>query len=155
MSTLINPTALQGSIADGGIASITWTPSTDSKVKGYSIYMLSPQRVLVGYAPYGKPEFKFAFSNESLTEKLIEMSSYLENAFLYQLEKRTQYIFSVVSYNDETENTPEDGPKINMYYDTRPIFDSMSLKPNPAFTKETLLISAGITEQIESIITTS
>ncbi len=155
IQSITDPTALQGSIAEGGIASITWTPSTDSKVKGYSIYMLSPERVLVGYAPYGKPAFKFAFSNESLTQKLLEMSSYLENAFLYQLKKRTQYVFSVVSYSDDLENTPEDGPKINMYYDTKLVFSSMSLKPNPAFTKETLLISTGITEEINSIITTT
>lgn len=155
VQAISNPTNLQGSITDGGIGSITWTGTTDSNVLGYSIYMLSPMRVLVGYSPYGKPLFKFAFENNSLTDKLIEMSTFLQDTFLYQLEPRKQYTFAVVSSNKEYENVPEDGPKIHMYYTTSVSFKSFSLKPNPVYTKESLIISAEVTENIDSTITTS
>lgn len=155
IQAISNPTNLQGSIGDGGIGSITWTGTTDSNVLGYSIYMLSPMRVLVGYSPYGKPLFKFAFENNSLTDKLIEMSTFLQDTFLYQLEPRKQYTFAVVSSNKEYENVPEDGPKIHMYYTTNVSFKSFSLKPNPVYTKESLIISAEVTEKIDSTITTS
>lgn len=155
IQAISNPTNLQGSIGDGGIGSITWTGTTDSNVLGYSIYMLSPMRVLVGYSPYGKPLFKFAFENNSLTDKLIEMSTFLQDTFLYQLEPRKQYTFAVVSSNKEYENIPEDGPKIHMYYTTNVSFKSFSLKPNPVYTKESLIISAEVTEKIDSTITTS
>ena len=155
IQAISNPTNLQGSITDGGIGSITWTGTTDSNVLGYSIYMLSPMRVLVGYSPYGKPLFKFAFENNSLTDKLIEMSTFLQDTFLYQLEPRKQYTFAVVSSNKEYENVPEDGPKIHMYYTTSVSFKSFSLKPNPVYTKESLIISAEVTENIDSTITTS
>lgn len=155
IQAISNPSNLQGSIGDGGIGSITWTGTTDSNVLGYSIYMLSPMRVLVGYSPYGKPLFKFAFENNSLTDKLIEMSTFLQDTFLYQLEPRKQYTFAVVSSNKEYENIPEDGPKIHMYYSTSVSFKSFSLKPNPVYTKESLIISAEVTEKIDSTITTS
>ena len=155
IQAISNPTNLQGSIGDGGIGSITWTGTTDSNVLGYSIYMLSPMRVLVGYSPYGKPLFKFAFENNSLTDKLIEMSTFLQDTFLYQLEPRKQYTFAVVSSNKEYENVPEDGPKIHMYYTTNMSFKSFSLKPNPVYAKESLIISAEVTEKIDSTITTS
>lgn len=155
IQAISNPTNLQGSIGDGGIGSITWTGTTDSNVLGYSIYMLSPMRVLVGYSPYGKPLFKFAFENNSLTDKLIEMSTFLQDTFLYQLEPRKQYTFAVVSSNKEYENVPEDSPKIHMYYTTSVSFKSFSLKPNPVYTKESLIISAEVTENIDSTITTS
>lgn len=155
IQAISNPSNLQGSIGDGGIGSITWTGTTDSNVLGYSIYMLSPMRVLVGYSPYGKPLFKFAFENNSLTDKLIEMSTFLQDTFLYQLEPRKQYTFAVVSSNKEYENIPEDGPKIHMYYSTSVSFKSLSLKPNPVYTKESLIISAEVTEKIDSTITTS
>ena len=155
IQAISNPTNLQGSIGDGGIGSITWTGTTDNNVLGYSIYMLSPMRVLVGYSPYGKPLFKFAFENNSLTDKLIEMSTFLQDTFLYQLEPRKQYTFAVVSSNKEYENVPEDGPKIHMYYTTNVSFKSFSLKPNPVYTKESLIISAEVTEKIDSTITTS
>lgn len=155
IQAISNPMNLQGSITDGGIGSITWTGTTDSNVLGYSIYMLSPMRVLVGYSPYGKPLFKFAFENNSLTDKLIEMSTFLQDTFLYQLEPRKQYTFAVVSSNKEYENVPEDGPKIHMYYTTSVSFKSFSLKPNPVYTKESLIISAEVTENIDSTITTS
>lgn len=155
IQAISNPSNLQGSIGDGGIGSITWTGTTDSNVLGYSIYMLSPMRVLVGYSPYSKPLFKFAFENNSLTDKLIEMSTFLQDTFLYQLEPRKQYTFAVVSSNKEYENIPEDGPKIHMYYSTSVSFKSFSLKPNPVYTKESLIISAEVTEKIDSTITTS
>lgn len=155
INTILNPTNLNGVIDSNGIASITWTGTTDSNVLGYSIYMLSPMRVLVGYSPYGKPLFKFAFENNSLTDKLIEMSTFLQDTFLYQLEPRKQYTFAVVSSNKEYENIPEDGPKIHMYYSTSVSFKSFSLKPNPVYTKESLIISAEVTEKIDSTITTS
>lgn len=155
IQAISNPSNLQGSIGNGGIGSITWTGTTDSNVLGYSIYMLSPMRVLVGYSPYGKPLFKFAFENNSLTDKLIEMSTFLQDTFLYQLEPRKQYTFAVVSSNKEYENIPEDGPKTHMYYSTYVSFKSFSLKPNPVYTKESLIISAEVTEKIDSTITTS
>lgn len=155
IQSILNPTNLSGSIDPNGIATITWDSSKGNNVLGYSIYMLSPSRLLVGYSPYGKPLFKFAFENNSLNKNLIEMSTFLENTFLQKLEPRQQYTFAVVSSNKEYENLPEDGPKIHMYYNTSVSFQSFSLKPNPVYTKESLIVSAKIVEKIDSIITTS
>ena len=82
--------------------------------------------------------FEFPFSNESLTENLLELSS-LERVQFYQaIEPYTNYTFSVAAFNKYGES---DSVSINVYYETTPDITSVSLIPNPVFTEESLTIS--------------
>lgn len=142
-----NPTNLNGSIDQNGLATITWTKPTSSNVLGYKIYMTAPEQKHVGTSPYGQPLFEFAFSNESLTQNLLELSEWVEAQFSYQLKPRTQYTFAIVSYNATYENPiVTNTPKISMSYTTSIDFTSIAIKPNPVYTGELFQLSAGIEE---------
>lgn len=142
-----NPTNLNGSIDKNGLATITWIKSTSSNVLGYKIYMTAPEQKHVGTSPYGQPLFEFAFSNESLTQNLLELSEWVDAQFSYQLKPRTQYTFAIVSYNATYENPiTSSTPKISMSYTTSIDFTSIAIKPNPVYTGELFQLSAGIEE---------
>lgn len=142
-----NPTNLNGSIDQNGVATITWTKSTSSNVLGYKIYMTQPEQKHVGTSPYGQPLFEFAFSNESLTQNLLELSEWVDAQFSYQLKPRTQYTFAIVSYNVTYENPiTTETPKISMSYTTSLDFMSALIRPNPIYTGELFQLSVGIKE---------
>lgn len=148
-----NPTNLNGSIDQNGLATITWDKSTSSNVLGYKIYMTQPEQKHVGTSPYGMPMFEFSFSNESLTQNLLELSEWVEAKFSYQLEPRTQYTFAIVSYNSTYENPiTSTTPKISMSYTTSLDFTSVAIKPNPVYTGELFQLSAGIKETMTPTI---
>lgn len=63
-----NPTNLNGSIDQNGVATIIWEPSTSTNVLGYKIYMTQPSEMHVGTSPYGMPNFEFPFENNGLTK---------------------------------------------------------------------------------------
>lgn len=62
-----NPTNLNGSIDQNGVATIIWEPSTSTNVLGYKIYMTQPSEMHIGTSPYGMPNFEFPFENNGLT----------------------------------------------------------------------------------------
>lgn len=148
-----NPTNLAGSIDQNGLATITWTKSTSSNVLGYKIYMTAPDQKHVGTSPYGQPLFEFAFSNESLTQNLLELSEWVDARFSYQLRPRVQYTFAIVSYNSTYENPiTSSTPKISMSYTTSLDFKSAVIKPNPVYTGELFQLSVGIEETMTPTI---
>lgn len=152
------PTNFQGSIDDSGIATITWTPSTDNLTTGYTIFMLEPEAMQVGRSPMGKPLFEFPFSNESLVSPLLILSEYLENSFVYQLKPRTTYRFTISSRSDSHPGgyfTSTSLKTITFYYESSLKFSKVKLTPTPAFVSESVLIEVGVNEEIVPTITTN
>lgn len=132
---LPNPPTNLDATFDEGIVHLLWTDSTTEDVTGYRIYQ---NGVLVTTTPAVFSLFEFPFSNESLTENLLELSSLERVQFYQSIEPYTNYTFSVVAFNKYGESDPV---SINVYYETTPDITSVSLIPNPVFTEESLTIS--------------
>lgn len=132
---LPNPPTNLDATFDEGIIHLIWTDSTTEDVTGYRIYQ---NGVLVTTTPAVFSLFEFPFSNESLTENLLELSSLERVQFYQSIDPYTEYTFSVAAFNKYGESDPV---SINVYYETTPDITSVSLIPNPVFTEESLTIS--------------
>ena len=141
-----SPTNLDATF-DEGIVHLIWTDSTTEDVTGYRIYQ---NGVLVTTTPAVFSLFEFPFSNESLTENLLELSSLERVQFYQSIEPYTNYTFSVVAFNKYGESDPV---SINVYYETTPDIISVSLIPNPVFTEESLTISVSVDQLYNVTIT--
>lgn len=132
---LPNPPTNLDATFDEGIIHLLWTDSTTEDVTGYRIYQ---NGVLVTTTPAVFSLFEFPFSNESLTENLLELSSLERVQFYQSIDPYTEYTFSVAAFNKYGESDPV---SISVYYETTPDITSVSLIPNPVFTEESLTIS--------------
>lgn len=140
------PTNLDASFNEG-IIHLLWTDSTTEDITGYRIYQ---NGVLVTITPAVFSLFEFPFSNESLTENLLELSSLERVQFYQSIEPYTNYTFSVAAFNKYGESDPV---SINVYYETTPDITSVSLIPNPVFAGESLTISAFVDTLYDVTIT--
>lgn len=132
---LPNPPTNLDATFDKGIIHLLWTDSTTENVTGYRIYQ---NGVLVTTTPAVFSLFEFPFSNESLTENLLELSTLERVQFYQSIDPYTEYTFSVAAFNKYGESDPV---SINVYYEITPDITSVSLIPNPVFTEESLTIS--------------
>lgn len=132
---LPNPPTNLDAEFDKGTIHLLWTDSTTENVTGYRIYQ---NGVLVTTTPAVFSLFEFPFSNDSLTEKLLELSSLERVQFYQSIDPYTNYTFSVTAFNKYGESDPV---SINVYYETTSDITSVSLIPNPVFTEESLTIS--------------
>lgn len=142
-----NPPTNLDATFDEGIIHLLWTDSTTEDVTGYRIYQ---NGVLVTTTPAVFSLFEFPFSNDSLTENLLELSSLERVQFYQSIKSYTNYTFSVVAFNKYGESDPV---SINVYYETTPDITSVSLIPNPVFTGESLTISAFVDTLYDVTIT--
>ena len=144
---LPNPPTNLDAEFDEGTIHLLWTDSTTEDVQGYRVYQNGE---LIGTTPSIFALFEFPFSNESLTEKLLEISSQERVEFYQAIEPRTQYTFSVTAFDKYGESDPV---SISIYYDTYLDIESIALIPNPVYTGESLTISASIDELYDVTIT--
>lgn len=140
------PTNLDCEILNGS-AHLSWSPSLSEDVIGYKVYQ---NGVLIGSTPYVYPLFEFPFSNDSLTESLLEFSELRRVKFDQKIDPRTHYEFSVTAYNSQGESDPI---SINVYYETYLEITAINLVPNPVSTGSPLTVSAIVNEIINSTIT--
>lgn len=142
---LYPPTDLTCTVSNG-TAHLSWD-ETASEVDGYKIYQ---NGVLIGVTPYSYPLFQFPFSNESLTQNLLELSETYFIEFDQPISPYTQYIFSVTAYKDESESDPI---SINVYYESYLEIISINLVPNPVSTGASFTVSVDVDEIIDINIT--
>lgn len=144
---LPNPPTNLDATFDEGIIHLLWTDSTTEDVTDYRIYQ---NGVLVTTTPAVFSLFEFPFSNESLTENLLELSSLERVQFYQSIDPYTNYTFSVTAFNEYGESDPV---SISIYYETTPDVTSVSLIPNPVFTGESLTISVSVGQLYDVTIT--
>lgn len=144
-STIAPPTSLTAEL-NGDAVVISWGKPATS-ILGYNIYQNGEK---VAFIPQISPLFEFPFFNESLTEKMLVCSEITELIYTVELPPFTETRFDVTSVDAAGESTPV---SLTLEYQRYFEFTSAQLIPNPIDVSRQFVISAGVRDDRELIIT--